>query len=188
MKRYKLLPLIIFLLMLSSLACSLNFWSTATPEAVIPITTEAVERLEETAQGAFQEAQTSGEVNLVITEAQLTSILAFELDERAGEMINNLQVFLRDEQIHMTGDVNTEGISAQVEATVDVRVDSAGQPILNVVSANIGPFPVPGDLISEVEVAINKAFQDQIKSMAPDMHVERIIIDDGKMTITGRTK
>jgi hypothetical protein len=59
---------------------------------------------------------------------------------------------------------------------------------LDVVSANIGPFPVPGDLVSEVEVTINKAFQDQIKSMAPDMHVERIIIDNGKMTITGRTK
>ena len=188
MNRYKLLPLIIFLLMLSSLACTLNFWRTATPESVIPVTTEAVERLEETAQGVFQEAQTNEEINLVITEAQLTSILAFELDERAGEMINNLQVFLRDEQIHMTGDVNTEGISAPVKATVEVSVDLAGRPILNVVSANVGPFPVPGDLVSEVEVTINKAFQGQIKSMAPDMHVERIIIDNGKMTIIGRTK
>ena len=188
MERYKLLTLIIFLLMLSSLACTLNFWKTATPESVLLETTEAVERSEESAQGAFQEAQTNTEVNLVLTESHLTSILAVELEERAGEMINNLQVFLRDGQIHMTGDVNTEGISAQVKAVVEMRVDSAGRPILDVVSANIGPFPVPGDLVSEVEVTINKAFQDQIKSMAPDMHVERIIIDNGKMTITGRTK
>ncbi len=174
--------------MISSLACTLSFWRTATPESVIPVTTEAVESLEETAHGAFQEAQTSGEFNLVITEAQLTSILAFELEESAGDMINNLQLFLRDGQIQMTGDLNSEGISAPVKAIVEVSVDSAGRPILNVVSANIGPFPVPGDLVSEVGVTINKAFQGQIKSMAPDMHVEKIIIDNGKMTITGRTK
>ena len=188
MERFKILPLIIFLLMLSSLACSLNFLGAATPESVIPVTTEAVESLEETAQSAFQEAQNSGEVNLEINEAQLTSIFAFELEERVGDIINNLQIFLRDGQIQMTGDLNNEGISATVKAIVDVSVDPVGRPTLNVISANLGPFPVPGDLVSEVEMTINKAFQEQIKSMTPEMHVERIIIDNGKMTITGRKK
>ena len=94
--------------MLSTLACSLNFWRTATPESVVPVTTEAVESLEETAQAAFQAAQNSGELSLVINEAQLTSIFTFELEEQAGDVINNLQLLLRDGQIEMTGDLDTE--------------------------------------------------------------------------------
>ncbi len=94
--------------MLSSLACSLNFWGNATPESVIPVTTEAVESLEETAQSALQEGQNSGEVNLVINEAQLTSIFAFEIEKHVGDIINNLQIFLRDGQIQMTGDLKRE--------------------------------------------------------------------------------
>ena len=174
--------------MLSTLACSLNFWSTATQEPVVPVTTEAVESLEETAQSAFQEAQNSGELSLVINEAQLTSIFAFELEEQAGEIINNLQLLLRDGQIQMTGDLNNEDFSASVKAIVEVSVDPVGRPSLNVISANLGPFPAPGDMVSEVEMVMNKAFQEQIKSMAPEMHVEEVIIDSGKMTITGRKK
>jgi hypothetical protein len=166
----------------------MNFWRTATPESVIPVTTEAVESLEETAQGAFQDAQTSGEVSLVVTEAQLTSIFTLELEERVGEVVNNLQLSLRDGQIQMTGDIVSESITAPVEAVIEADVDPAGRPILNVISANVGPFPVPGDLVSEVEATINKAFQDQIKSTAPEMRIEKIIIENGKMTISGRTK
>jgi hypothetical protein len=174
--------------MLISLACNISFWRTATPEYVIPVTTEAVESLEETAQWVFQEAQTSGEINLVISEAQLTSIFTFELEERVPGMVNNMQLFLRDGQIQMTGDISSESISAPVKAILEVRVDPLGRPILNVLSANIGPLPVPGDLVSEVEAIINQAFQNQIKSMAPEMFIEKIVIENGKMAITGRAK
>jgi hypothetical protein len=54
-----------------------------------------------------------------------------------------------------------------------------------VISSSIGPFPVPGELISEVEVLINKAFQDKVQSMAPNLHIQSIVIENGKMTIYG---
>lgn len=188
MKKLKVIPLIIFVITLSSLACNFGFGSQETPEEVIPVTTEAVESLQESAQEAAEGAIQSGDIELVITEAQLTSLLTFELAERVGDQLSNLQVFLRDGQIQLFGDVDTQGISAQVSVAVAVTIDPVGRPILKVVSSSIGPFPVPGELISEVELLMNQAFQEKVESMAPNMHVESIVIENGTMTIIGRSK
>jgi uncharacterized protein YpmS len=163
---------------LSSLACNFGFGRQATPEEVIPVTTEAVESLQDAAGDAVEGAIQGGDIEISITEAQLTSLLSFELAERAGGQISNLQVFLRDGQIQLYGDVDTQGISAQVRVFVAVRVDPVGRPVLEVVSSSIGPFPVPGELISEVETIMNKAFQQKVESMAPNMHIESIVIED----------
>jgi hypothetical protein len=97
-------------------------------------------------------------------------------------------VRLRDGQIQLSGDVDSQGISAPAEIDIGVSVDVVGRPVLNVVSAKVGPFPVPADMISEFEVILNDSFRDQIESMAPNLHVESILIADGTMTIIGRTK
>ena len=188
MKRLKVIPLIIFVIALSSLACNFGFGRQQTPEEVVPVTTEAVESLQQSAEEAVEGAIQSGNIEIVITEAQLTSLLTFELADRVGDQISNLQVHLRDGQIELFGDVDTQGISAKVRVVIAVSVDPVGRPVLEVVSSNIGPFPVPGELISEVEVIMNKAFQEKIETMAPNMHIESITIENGTMTIIGRSK
>ena len=188
MKRLKLIPLIIFVLVLSSLACNLSFGRQATPEPLIPLSSEEVESLAASAEESFQEAETSEMNKLEVSETQLTSLLGGELEKRVGDQITNLQAYLRDGQIQIFGDLDSQGITAPVKVIVDVSVDPAGRPILHVVSSSIGPFPVPGDLISEVEVLMNKAFQEKIQSMAPNLHIESIVIENGKMTIYGSPK
>jgi uncharacterized protein YpmS len=181
MNRLKVFPIILFVFVLTSLACNLSFGGQATPEAMIPVATEAVEE-------QFTEPPQNDEIEIVFTESQLTSLLSSELADRVGDQITNLQVFLRDGQIQIFGDLDSQGLSAQVKVIAAISVDPAGRPVLNVVSSSIGPFPVPAELISEVEVRINKAFQEEIQSMAPNMHVDDIIIENGKMIITGRSK
>ena len=188
MKQLKLIPLIIFVLVLSSLACNLSFGRQTTPEPLIPLISEEVESAAESAEETFQEAETSGMIKFEVSETQLTSLLGGELEKRVGDQITNLQAYLRDGQIQILGDLDSQGITAPVKVIVDVSVDPAGRPNLHVVSSSIGPFPVPGDLISEVEVLMNKAFQEKIQSMAPNLHIESIIIENGKMTIYGSTK
>lgn len=188
MKKIKVIPLIIFVIALSSLACNLSFGRREKQGEAILVTTESVENLQESAQEAVEGAIQSGDIEFVITEAQLTSLLTFELAERVGDQISNLQVLLRDGQIQLFGDVDTQGISATVRVVVSVRVDPIGRPVLKVVSSSIGPFPVPGELVSEVEMLMNKAFQEKIESMAPNMHIESIVIENGTMTIIGRSK
>jgi uncharacterized protein YpmS len=168
-----------------SLACNLGR-NAATPEPTIAVSTEAVESLEEAVDEAFDEAQQTGAINLVITESQLTSIVAFELEKSGSKSITDPQIQLDDGQIHITAQAKATGISAQARIVMEVSVDSAGRPVFEVVSAGIGPIPLPADLVSEIEARINRAFREQIADAAPEMFIESIVIEGGSMRITGR--
>jgi len=89
MQKKNRLWLIIFVLAAVSLACNLSIFSPKTPAPPIPVTTEAVQSLEETAQNAYDDFQQSGTVKLTITEAQLTSLVAIKLAESGDQTITN---------------------------------------------------------------------------------------------------
>lgn len=184
-QRYKKL-MVILLLAAATLACNLTRAVTA-PMPTVPVSTEAVENLENAVEEAFQGAQTSGTIELEITESQLTSLVAFELEERGAGYITNPQIFLQNGQVQMTAKVVRQGLSTSVRAVLKVQIDPIGRPVFDVISANIGPLPLPGDLITEIEERINQAFQQQLDSLAPDLVIENIAIANGVMTITGRT-
>lgn len=185
MRQRKIL-LMILLLVAAALACNFNR-AVSTPAPTVPVSTEAVESLETAVGEAFREAQTSGTIELEITEAQLTSLVAFELEERGAGYITNPQIFLQDGQVQMTAKVVRQGLSASARVVLKVQIDPVGRPVFDVISANIGPLPLPGDIIAEIEERINLAFQQQLNSLAPNLTIESIVIDNGVMSITGRT-
>ncbi len=186
MKRQHAILLVVLLLMAVALACNFNR-AVSTPVPTVPVSTEAVESLETAVGDAFQQAQTNGTIELEITEAQLTSLIAFELEERGAGYISNPQVFLQDGQVQMTARVARQGLSASARAVLTVQIDPLGRPVFDVISATVGPLPLPGDIITELEERINLAFQQQLDSLAPNLTIESIVIDDGVMQITGRT-
>jgi len=47
---------------------------------------------------------------------------------------------------------------------------------------------VPADLVDEVETLINKAFKEKVIALAPNMHIDDIVIQNGVMTIYGYSK
>ncbi len=188
MKRKYWLWILLLVLAAASLACNLGRKGVKTPEPTIPVSTEAVQGLEATVQNTYNEMQQTGAINLTITEEQLTSLLAFELVDTAGSAISNPQVRLRDGQVEITADLKSDDFSAQAKVVADVNIDSGGKPSLDVVSANIGPIPLPEQLVKEVENQLNQAFIGQIAMMAPNLFIESIVIENGTMTITGHTQ
>lgn len=185
MKKLRTLVIILSLLAAVSLACNLGR-RAATPEPTVVVSTEAVESLEEAVDEAFDEAQQTGTIHLEITESQLTSIVAFELEKSGSESITDPQIQLDNGQILITVQAKATGISAEARMVMEVSPDSAGRPVFEVISAGIGPIPLPADLVSEIEVRINRAFQEQIDDAAPEMFIESIVIEGGSMRITGR--
>lgn len=186
MQKKNWIVLIIFALVLSSLACNFGFGRRSTPDNSAQLTAEAeAVNNQSGSDPVFGEGQLEP---LTVSEAQLLDLMQRELEQRIGDQVSNLQVNLREGQIQIIGDVNTQGISAPIKVVVDVRVDPVGRPSLEIISSNVGPFPVPGDLIDEVELRINKAFQEQVISLAPNMHIDDIVIENGTMTIFGHKK
>jgi uncharacterized protein YpmS len=176
------------LLLLSAVTLACNFGSRQTPAPPPPVSTEAVENLEATLESAAEEMQETGEVQLEMDEAQLTSLVAFELQESGEEMISDPQVYLRDGQIQVFGTVEQQNVSGTARVAMTVDLDSEGRPDVNVVSASIGPFPIPQQIVDNVESELNEAFTEQLDSVAPNTRFESIVIADGKMTITGHAR
>jgi len=188
MKRLHWIFLIIFVLVLNSLACNFGFGRPATPEIEVPVTTEALAPPGSNQPAPNQGAVYQGMEPLVVTKGQLLALMEQELQPRIGDQISNLQVNLRSDQIQILGDLKSQGIAAPLKVVIDVSVDPVGRPTLSIISSNIGPFPVPGDLVAEVEALVNKAFQDKVIALAPNMHIDDIVIQNGVMTIYGHPK
>jgi uncharacterized protein YpmS len=177
---------ILLVLAVVTLAC--NFGSRETPAPPPPVSTEAVVNLEATLESAADQIRESGEVHLEMDEAQLTSLVTFELQESGEEMISDPQIYLRDGQIQVFGTVERQNLSGTARVVMTVDLDEEGRPDLNVVSASLGPFPIPQQIVDNIESELNEAFTEQLDSMAPNTRFESIVIDDGKMTITGHAR
>ena len=189
---YKRIACFIISITLSTLACTLGVpkipkTATLTP---IPVTTKAVQTLQETVESVATQVQETGQVNLTVDESQLTSYVALELSRHNPEQmpIQDPQVHLQNGQVQITGNVIQKNVTLPAEMILSVSAGPAGKPIVNIESAKVGPLPVPKAVISDYNDQINQAFLELLDSLSPNTFVESITISDGKMTITGHTQ
>ncbi len=188
MSRYLRFSIVIVLLVVASLACSLGSVKREETSTPIPVTTEAITSLEDALQKAQDQVTNDQPVKLEINEAQLTSLVAFELQGQDEYQVSDPQVYLRDGQIQMVGKLTNRNITLTAKVVLTPEVDSTGSIHLRVVSVKFGPFPVPKNMVSDLETNLDKSFADEIESMAPNTRIESIVIQDGVMTITGQPK
>lgn len=185
MKKVNWVLLIIFVLMAISLACRLGFQRQSTAEPPVP-DAPADMNPQPDSQDDNQLLGNTEAMQFTITQSQLTTILSSKLAQVAGDAVSDLRIILSDGEIKASGRVKQQGITLPINITAEVGVDAAGSPKVNITSASAGIFPVPGDMVAEIEVAINRAFQGELQSMAPNLHIETIVIHDGVMTISGQ--
>ena len=183
-------------LILTSLACTIFVggpdFSTLAP---IPVSAEAVESIKEEMRRAFEASLETGVVTFNLTEPQLTSYLAFRLQTDPTlqqtdntPVITNPQVYLRDGQMQIYGKTQQGIFAANIGIIVSVGVDEAGQPKIEIVSADFGPFPAPEGLKDAISAIIREAYTGSLGPVATGLRIETIVIANGVMTITGRVR
>ena len=175
-------------LWLATIACEINVGGPETPEARIPVSTEAVENLTQLWKTALEGAQESGQVTLVVNETQLTSLLAFRLQAQEDPLFQDPQVYLRDGQIQIYGTARRQNFRASVRVVLTVEVDEQGLPDLLLESADFGPLPVPDGLLSGLSTMLDEAFTGNIGPAATGIRVEDIAIEGGLLAIVGRIR
>lgn len=190
-QRKTLILLIIFLLLLASLSCNLVKLSTGEDEGdgelkSIPASTEAVEDLKEGVQSAIATAQSGGPIQLVITEAQLTSLAVMRLQAPAESSIEDIQVHLRDGQIRISGTVEQNGVDLPLNISLEVFVEPTGLLHSEVITATVGPFPLPESVLDQITAQLDQALMTQFK--AGDLVVDSVTIAEGTMTILGHVR
>ena len=188
--------LFIATLILTSLACTIFVggpdYSTLAP---IPVSAEAAESIKEEMRRAFEASLETGNVTFYLTEPQITSYLAQRLqtDQALQQtdrtpLITEPQVYLRDGQMQIYGKTQQGIFAANIGIIVSVGVDEAGQPKIDIVSADFGPFPAPEGLKNAITALIREAYTGSLGPVATGLRIETISIANGIMTVTGRTR
>jgi len=180
--------LAILALTLSLLACSIFVGGPPYPSATVAASSEALQSLQDQIRQAVMRGAQSGTVTLQISESQITSFLASKLEARPHPLITEPQVFLRAGQMEIFGKLQQGILIANVHLTLQVSVDEAGQPQIQVVKTDLGPLPVPGGFNEALSALVDEAFTGSLGPVATGFRLESISIADGMMTVVGRIK
>ncbi len=195
-KKQLVLPVFLLMLVLTSLACTIFVggpdFSSLPP---IPVSADAAKSIQDELKRAFEAGAQTGVVTINLTETQITSYLAERMQSDPSlqqsdkkPLITDPQVYLRDGQMQIYGKTQQGLFTANIGIIVKVGVDANGQPLIEITSADFGPFPAPEGLKSAITAMIKEAYTGSIGPVATGLRIGSISIANGVMTITGRIK
>lgn len=175
-------------LVLGTLACVVNLGGPAYPSERIPVSTEAVTQVQDILGTADAQGAEAGKINLVMTEAQLTSYLTDQLQQQSEPLITDPQVYLRDGTMQIYGKASQGYFTANVKIVISIGVDAEGQPKIELTSANFGPFPVPPSLRDMITNMARDAYASALGSAVTHFQLESVTIADGTLSLVGNVK
>jgi hypothetical protein len=188
MKRKTSISLALLALAFASLACTMFVGGPDYTEGAIPVSTDSVGQLQDEFKKAQEQAIQTGTLTLTINETQLTSVLAYKLQQDPDPLLTDPQVYLRDGQIKIYGKATQGNLQANVGIVLSLSLDPTGKPVITVISADFGPLPAPEGINSAISAAVEEAFTGSIGPAALGFRLETVTIADGVMTLSGRTK
>jgi hypothetical protein len=171
-----------------TLACTIFVGGPEYPQPPIPVSQEAVTSLQEQVKAAVEAGALTGEVTFVMNETQLTSYLAYKNADDPSPMFIDPQIYLRDGQMRIYGKTKQGNFTANIGIILAVGVDDTGQPELQLVSADFGPFPLPEGLNKAITAVIEEAYTGALGPVATGFRIHSISIADGVMTVVGRMR
>jgi len=196
MKKIRGLTLFLTILVITSLACTVFVggpdYSSLPP---IPVSAEAVASIQDEIRRAVEAAAQTGVITVNLTEPQITSYLAARLQTDPSlqqsdkkPLITDPQVYLRDGQMQIYGKTMQGMFTANIGIIVNMGVDVNGQPQIDVVSADFGPFPAPEGLKEAITAMVREAYTGSLGPVATGLRIESISTANGVMTVTGRIR
>ena len=196
MRKIRGLPLLLTILVLKSLACTINVggpdYSSLPP---VPVSAEAAASIQDEILRAVEAAAQTGVITVNLTEPQITSYLASRLQTDPSlqqsdnkPLITNPQVYLRDGQMQIYGKTQQGMFTANIGIIINMGVDANGQPQIDVVSADFGPFPAPEGLKDAITAMVREAYTGSLGPVATGLRIETISIANGVMTVSGRIR
>ena len=190
------LPILLVSLIITSLACTIFVGGpdySSLP--AIPVSAEAAESIKEELRRAFEAGAQTGVMTINITEPQITSYLAARLQTDPSlqqsdkkPLMSDPQVYLRDGQMQIYGKTQQGMFNANIGIIVSVGVDPEGQPLIEITSADFGPFPAPEGLKDAITAMVREAYTGSLGPVATGLRIETISIANGVMTVTGRVR
>jgi hypothetical protein len=176
--------LILSILLAVSLACNLPQNGANMPPTPEPIPQQDLDQLEQELEETIENPE-NGNVTITLTEQQLTSFLRAELAKENDPILTDPAVELTNGQMIVHGKVTQSGFQITTRTVLQPRIDANGDPTLDVISVDLGPFPVPANLRSQFEGLADDALKRYLDEYSDEFQVTDITVEEGRMTISG---
>jgi hypothetical protein len=179
---------LIVILMAFNLACLFSgIGSAPTPERTVPVSTEAAQGFVNSFEKPTFDA-TGNTASIKLTEEQITSYVASQLNQDPNPIIQNPQVLLEDNQVKLSGQVETDIITAPGMIIGTLSIDNNHLPKVTIISAKVGGFDIPPSLLTRIDSMIDRAITDNLTQPDVNFQVDSISINNRVMTITLKRK
>jgi uncharacterized protein YpmS len=130
----------------------------------------------------------TGDITINLTEAQLNSLVTQSLQSEPQQEITDVVVYIRSGKIQVKGNVQQNNMSLPLTINLTVAADGQGGIQYQIISANMGPFPLSQDMLDQISSQLSPVLDKQIQQAANEMYIDNIITGDGFITITGHTR
>ncbi len=152
------------------------------PGAPIVPSENAGTEAKNTLEGALPQP---GSLNTVtLTEHQITSWLAMEMQNSPDLPLHDIQVYLQNGTIQVWGMVDGSKDSTSALVTGKINLE-AGNPSFEITSLQIGQQVIPDILLSQAGAWINQLLAEKINEQVPGLQIMNINISSGLITISG---
>jgi uncharacterized protein YpmS len=176
--------LICLALALASMACNLPTTNLSDVEN----SNDGQELLFETtlppSESSEQSSNSSRTISL--TEGQINSMIQQALQMNPEQSVQDLQVRLQEGEAILNGTVSQDGFNLPLQLSIQITPDGTGGVKYQITSANVGPFPLPASMRSEIETTLNQNLKDQVRDLTDNIYIERVTITNGVMSVSGR--
>jgi len=173
------------MLFLATIACQIHLGGPKAPGEPIPTSTTD---LTEVWQAAITGALTTGQVMVILDEAQLTTFIARRLETHETPLLRQPQVYLRQNAIQVFGTIERDFLKANVLLAITPLVDPDGNITLELTTAEFGPIPAPNALKETISAVLTEAFTGSFGSLATGIRVTTLAINDGQLAIVGELR
>lgn len=167
------------------LACNMPSSGPTLPPTAVPMTNEQQDELQQQIQATLANPAPSGDVTITITQQQLNSFLSAQAQSQPDQTITDPSVVLTQGHMEVYGKVNQENFSAVAKVVLQPRIDAEGNVKLDVVSINIGPFPVPDSMKSSAQDLADNMLSDYINQNNGRFKAKSVTVNEGSLTVTG---
>jgi hypothetical protein len=175
-------------LALSALACQVNIGGPDAPASPEPDPSQGSEPASEAWESALSSALETGQLVVLLTEAQVTALLQQRLERQTNPVLRDPQVTLRDGVMRIYGTTEQGPLQASVQVTIAPRLKSDGTIFFEVTDADFGPFPVPEGARQSISTMLTEAFTSPMGSLATGIRITSIAIADGQIAIVGELR
>lgn len=172
----------------AALACRANLGGPPLPFPPPAVSDAAATEASEAWTNSLAGAITTGQITVILTEAQLTSALAARLEAQDDPLLQSPSVLLRDGTIQVYGLAQQGPFEVSVRLEITPVVSADGELGFELTSADLGPIPASEGLRAGVSSMMTEALSGSLGTLATGVRVTSVAVADGELAIVAELR